>query len=46
LRDPDLQRHLAANALITATREFTLDRMVDGMESAVRFAALCRDSRG
>lgn len=45
LRDPELQRHLAANALTTATREFTLDRMVDGMEAAIRYAALCRDAR-
>lgn len=42
LADPALQARLAAGAADTVTDDFTVARMVDGMESAIRYAAACR----
>jgi glycosyltransferase involved in cell wall biosynthesis len=39
LTDTALRSRLAANAHDTANRQFTIPRMVDGLESAIRFAA-------
>jgi glycosyltransferase involved in cell wall biosynthesis len=36
---PELRQRLSAEALQTVTEQFTLDRMVDGMASAIRRAA-------
>jgi glycosyltransferase involved in cell wall biosynthesis len=37
--DAALQRRLSEGALRTATEEFTIERMADGMENALRYAA-------
>ena len=44
LQSPSLQQELAAGALRTVEERFTLKRMVDGMERAIRCAAQCRSS--
>ena len=42
LRDDARREAMAASAHRTATEEFTLEKMVDGMEAAIRFAAANR----
>jgi glycosyltransferase involved in cell wall biosynthesis len=42
LSDPDRRRSMGQAAHRTATELFTMERMVDGMERAIRFAAAAR----
>ncbi|CAG1010781.1 GDP-mannose-dependent alpha-(1-6)-phosphatidylinositol monomannoside mannosyltransferase [Phycisphaerales bacterium] len=40
LSDPGLKRRLSEAALSTVTNDFTIEKMVDGMEAAIRCAAV------
>jgi glycosyltransferase involved in cell wall biosynthesis len=45
LENPDLRQRLCNGALATVTERFTVPYMVDGMESAIRFAYNHRSRR-
>lgn len=44
--DGELRDTLSRGALETATHAFTIEKMIDGMECAIRYAAMCAEKRG
>lgn len=46
LNDRPKLRAMSADALVTATRDFSIEKMIDGFEAAIRFAHGRRGKRG